>query len=557
MTYRIRFSPSEKILQSGTDPAELIDELRTLWKNSIVANINAIPGLDKIQADHCYIYWDVLLTTNQNVDTIKDVFIFLDEDSKIQVDVIDDGDTDEDDYKKLGHILVEKGDLSVEEMKNVVSKQPKFGELLVEKGLTDPQKIESALLEQKHIREVRKDRKDKTEQTVASSLRVSSIKVDKLVDLVGELVTAQARLAQLSNVVDESELVGLSENMERLIWELRDNTMEMRMLPFGSTFGRFKRLVRDLSGNLHKEIELTTVGGETELDKTVIEKLGDPLTHIIRNCVDHGIEEPDERVKKGKDKVGNVHLSAYHSGANVIVQIKDDGAGLNIEKIEKKAISKGLAPTDRKLSHKEICAMIFEPGFSTAQAVTDVSGRGVGMDVVKKNINLLRGLIDVESKPDEGTTIKLKIPLTLAIIDGLLIAIGKERFVLPLSTVEECIEIKHSEIAEADGRHFVERRGELIPYVNLRDVFDLQEDVPLLEQVVITNIDNERIGFVVDTVIGGHQTVIKSLGSIYKNIEGISGATILGDGSIALIIDVLKIIKNAELDKLEESKQTG
>jgi len=556
-TFRIRFKPSEKILQSGTDPAELISELRELGKSSIVSHVNGIPNLDTLQADHCYIYWDILLTTEHNIDTIKDIFVFLDEDSNVQIDVIDDGEADDGDYKKLGHILVEKGDLSIDEMQKVVSKQPRFGELLVEQGLAEPEKIESALLEQKHIREVRKERKEKTDKTVAASLRVSSVKVDKLVDLVGELVTAQARLAQISNGIDDTELISLSEDIERLIWELRDNTMEMRMLPFGSTFGRFKRLVRDLSGNLNKEIELVTVGGETELDKTVIEKLGDPLTHIIRNCIDHGIEEPDERVKKGKNRLGTIHLSAYHSGANVIIQIKDDGAGLNIEKIEKKAISKGIAPTDRKMSDKEISSLIFEPGFSTAQEVTDVSGRGVGMDVVKKNIDLLRGLIDVDSKQGEGTTIKLKIPLTLAIIDGLLIAIGKERFVLPLSTVEECIEIKHSEITNANGRHFVKRRGELIPYINLRDIFNLGDDIPELEQVVITNIDGERIGFVVDTVIGGHQTVIKSLGSIYKNIEGISGATILGDGSIALILDILKIIINAELDKLKEAGKVG
>ncbi len=554
ITFRIRFTPSEKILQGGNDPAALISELRELGKSSIVVHVNSIPDLDEIQPDYCYIYWDILLTTNQSLDTIKDIFIFLDEESKVQIDIIDEGDAEEGDYKKLGHILVEKGDLSIEEMKNAVSKQPKFGEILVEKGIAEPEKIVSALMEQKHVREVRKERTDKT---VSASLRVSSVKVDKLVDLVGEMVTAQARLAQISINVGDNELVGLSEDIERLIWELRDNTMEMRMLPFGSTFGRFRRLVRDLSENLNKDIELTTLGGETELDKTVIEKLGDPLTHIIRNCLDHGIEEPDERVKKGKPKQGTIHLSAYHSGANVIIQISDDGAGLDLERIEKKAISKGLVPTDRKLSTKEISGLIFEPGFSTAQEVTDVSGRGVGMDVVKKNINLLRGLIDVDSESGKGTTIKLKIPLTLAIIDGLLVAIENEKFVLPLSMVEECIEIKYSDIENANGRNFVKRRGELIPYINLREVFKLKDEIPLLQQVVITNIDNERIGFVVDTVIGGHQTVIKSLGSIYKDIDGVSGATILGDGTIALILDALKIINNAELDKLNKDKKTG
>jgi two-component system chemotaxis sensor kinase CheA len=553
-TYRIRFAPSEQILKSGTNPAELLSELSALGKNSIVAHIKDIPKLDDIEPDFCYLFWDILITTTQGIDAIKDIFIFLDEKSKVQIDIIDEGDTDDIDYKKLGFILVEKGDLSIDEMKKVLSKQQMFGEILLEKGLTDHEKIESALMEQKHIREIRKAR---TEQTVAATLRVSSLKVDKLVDLVGELVTTQARLAQISTNIDDTELVSLSEDIERLIWELRDNTMEMRMLPFGSTFGRFKRLVRDLSTNLNKDIELTTLGGETELDKTVIEKLGDPLTHIIRNCIDHGIEEPDKREQNGKPKQGTINLSAFHSGANVIVQISDDGAGLDIAKIKKKAISKGLISADKKLSSKEISALIFEPGFSTAQEVTDVSGRGVGMDVVKKNINQLRGIIDVESKPGKGTVIKLKIPLTLAIIDGLLVSIGKNKFVLPLSTVEECIEIKHSEISMANRRHFVKRRGELIPYINLRSIFNLNDNIPELEQVAITNIDGERVGFVVDKVIGGHQTVIKSLGSIYKNIDGISGATILGDGTIALILDMLKLIKNAKLGKTKDVKKTG
>jgi len=545
-TYRIRFTPSEKILKSGNDPSELISELCSLGKSSIVSHIDRIPPINEMEPDFCYLYWDILLTTSKDINAIKDIFIFLDEESEVKIDIIDEGDTDDLDYKKLGNILVEKGDLSIEEMKKVLAKQPMLGEILLDKGLTDQDKLASALMEQKHIRQIRKER---TEKTVAASLRVSSMKVDKLVNLVGELVTTQARLSQISSSIDDPELVSLSEDIERLIWELRDNTMEMRMLPFGSTFGRFKRLVRDLSSNLNKEIDLITFGGETELDKTVIEKLGDPLTHIIRNCIDHGIEEPEIRVEKGKPKHGTIKLSAFHSGANVIVQVSDDGSGLDLKAIEQKALSKGLISNDVLLTDKEISSLIFEPGFSTAKEVTDVSGRGVGMDVVKKNINLLRGVIDVDSISDKGTTIKLKIPLTLAIIDGLLVAIGKERFVLPLSTVEECIEVRYDEIKNAKGRNFVKLRGELIPYINLREIFEIKDDIPDLVQVAITNIDNERIGFVVDRVIGGHQTVIKSLGTIYKNIEGISGATILGDGTIALILDVLKIIYNTKIEK--------
>ena len=371
----------------------------------------------------------------------------------------------------------------------------------------------SALSEQEHVREVREKRK--VEEAV-SSIRVSAEKLDKLVDLVGELVTIQARLTEKAASGKDPELLFVAEEVERLTNELRDNTMSIRMLPIGSTFSRFKRLVRDLSQELGKEIELYTEGAETELDKTVIERLNDPLIHIIRNSVDHGIEEPSVREELGKPRVGTIVLSAKHSGGNVLIDITDDGKGLHKEKLRRKAVEKGLISPDAEMSEKEIFSLIFAPGFSTSAAVTSVSGRGVGMDVVKKTVDGLRGSVDVSSEEGTGTSVTLKLPLTLAIIDGLLVEIGKQHFVLPLSLVKECVELTREDVEHSHGRHIANVRGEIVPYVRLREKFGIKGDLPDIEQIVIADIQRTSIGLVVDNVIGEHQTVIKSLGRIYR-----------------------------------------
>lgn len=542
-TYRIRFVPSLDILEKGTDIIYLLSDLYDMGTCSAVAHLTQVPTLQEIEPAICYTSWDIILTTSQSIDAVRDVFIFVENDSRIKIDMIDSADSLEPtDYKPVGNILVEKGSLTEEQRDQAVEHRKKLGEMLVEEGIVAPEDVESALVEQQHVREVRKKR---METETASSLRVSSDKVDQLVNLVGELVTLQARLSQLSHSRSDSEMISLSEEVERITWELRDNSMEMRMLPIGSTFSRFKRLVRDLSNNLGKAVDLTTEGGDTELDKTVIEKLNDPLVHIIRNSIDHGVESPDQRKAAGKPESGNIHLNAFHSGSNVVIQVTDDGAGIDPGVIRNKAIERGLITADMELSDQEIYNLIFEPGFSTAVEVSDVSGRGVGMDVVRRNIEALRGSIDIESEPGIGTTFTLNIPLTLAIIDGLLVKIGEEHFVFPLALVESCIEILHSDIAGEDGQQYVNVRGEIVPYIYLRGQFDINGGCPDIEQIVITDIEKKRIGFVVDHVIGGHQTVIKSLGKVYKHIEGISGATILGDGTIALILDIPKLLMSA------------
>ena len=377
-------------------------------------------------------------------------------------------------------------------------------------------------------------------------------RLDYLVNLVGELVTVQAHLTQTADEKNDGDIIAIAEEVERLISELRDTTLTMRMLPIGSTFSKFKRLVRDLSSELGKEIDLETSGAETELDKTVIEKLNDPLVHLIRNSIDHGIEMPDIRRKAGKSSNGTVLLGAVHSGDSVLVTIRDDGAGLDKEAIRAKAIERGLITAATELTDKEIYNLIFAPGFSTAKTVTSVSGRGVGMDVVKKAIEALRGSIDINSTPGKGSVITLKIPLTLAIIETLLVRINESFFVLPLSMVEECIELTRADVEASHGRNLAHVRGTLIPYVSLREQFGISTEKPEIEQIVIAGVNGSRIGFVVDDVVGEHQTVIKSLGKLYRDVQGISGATILGDGTVALILDPALLVRDVEQTELQQ-----
>jgi len=374
------------------------------------------------------------------------------------------------------------------------------------------------------------------------------------VNLVGELVIAQARLTQVATGAAMPVLTAVAEEIERLVGELRDNTLSIRMLPIGTTFSRFRRLVRDLCSELGKDIALEAEGGETELDKTVIEQLGDPLVHLLRNSIDHGIESPEQREAAGKPRQGVIRLSAKQAGGAVIIRIADDGKGLDAARIRDKALEKGLVAPDAKLSEQEVFQLIFAPGFSTADTVTSVSGRGVGMDVVKRSIEALRGAVDIDSTPGKGVAISITLPLTLAIIDGLQVSAGGEFYIIPLSMVEECVEIA---AARADRGRTLSVRGEIVPFVRLRETFQLPGQAPRVEQVVITRHEHGRTGIAVDEVVGQQQTVIKNLGRLIGRVEGISGATINGDGSMALILDVPQLVSSVLRDSEAERGESA
>ena len=349
----------------------------TVWVNA-VSSPRGIPfQIDTIDPERCYISWDIVVSTNKGLNAVKDVFIFVEDLCEIKIDVIEPGVVVEGGgipLKKLGEILVERGDVTEQQLQSGLSEKRLLGEILIDKGVVAPDRIESALAEQLHMKTMRE--KTRTKEEGISSIRVPAEKLDILVNLVGELVTVQARLSQIASNLSGNELTSVAEEVERLTAELRDNTLNVRMLPIGTTFGRFKRLIHDLSEELGKEIDMTTEGAETELDKTVIERLNDPLVHLIRNCIDHAIEPPEARLSAGKSRKGNIHLSAVHSGANVIIEIRDDGRGLDRQAILTKAIEKGLASPNSELADHDVFSLIFAPGFSTAKKVTSVSGKG-------------------------------------------------------------------------------------------------------------------------------------------------------------------------------------
>jgi two-component system chemotaxis sensor kinase CheA len=549
-TYRIRFRPNPDIFASGTNPLALLHELASLGPHHLTTHTGFLPDLKEMDPETCYLFWDMVLTTSKGINAIKDIFIFAEDQCELKIDIIDEPGSFEEgpDPMRLGEILLARGDLSEQDLNSVLSSRKKIGEVLVEQQAVEKGLIQSALAEQQWIKA---SRRLAAGAPPSSSIRVAAEKLDTLVDLVGELVTVQARLSQKAASQPDPEWASISEAVERLTAELRDNTMGIRMMPIGSTFSKFKRLVRDLSNDLGKHVRLITEGGETELDKNVIERLNDPLVHIIRNCMDHGMEPPHIRESLGKPPQGAITLSAIHSGAHVLIKISDDGRGLDAERIRTKALEKNLISPETELSESELFSLLFTPGFSTAEKVTDLSGRGVGLDVVKKSIESLKGSIDLLSQKGKGATILMKLPLTLAIIDGLLVQIGTSHFVLPLSSIEECVELSKKDTENQKNRHILKVRDEMVPYIPLRHLFGIHGGKPEIEQIVIVEKDNCRLGFVVDQVIGKHQTVIKNLGRIYRNAKGFSGATILPDGKVALILDIHSLLNIAETEEFK------
>ncbi|BDV01064.1 chemotaxis protein CheA [Thermodesulfomicrobium sp. WS] len=531
--WRIRFRPQENIFRTGLDPASLVEELMGLGSAQVVLLGDAVPPLSALDPESCALAWEVLLTTTAAEPTIRDVFIFVEGDAEVRVEPV----PVEDAPPRLGELLARRGDAAPEAIEAALAHRKPVGEVLVEAGVVAPAQVEAALAEQRSIKQL----KDASAAAEAATVRVPAAKLDALVDLVGELVTAQARLSQVAMEQGSGALSAVAEEMERLTDALRDTSLSLRMLPIGSTFARFRRLVRDLSTELGKDIALVTVGEDTELDKTMLERLGDPLVHLLRNSVDHGIEPPHERQRQGKPAQGTIRLVAEHAGGEVVLTIEDDGRGIDVERVRAKALEKGIISADVTLSHEECLQLIFAPGLSTAQKVSNVSGRGVGMDVVKRNIEALRGRISIASTLGQGTTITIRLPLTLAIIDGLLVRVQDAFFVLPLAAVEECVELT-AEAKAASSARLIALRGDLVPYVEVRQVFGVPGTPPPIEQAVIVRVLDRLVGVVVDAVVGEHQTVIKSLGRVFQHVRGVSGATILGDGTIALIVDLAALV---------------
>lgn len=510
---RISWKPHPDLFHNGSNPLGILAELDQMGTCETTTNLDALPPLVELEPDTCYLSYEIVMNTNKTENEIRDVFAFVEDLSDLSIRVTS-GSTPESATPEVTAAPVLSMPVPVPEVEETKEKAPK---------------------------------KASSKSETSGGIRVPAAKLDSLVDLVGELVIAQARLAQLSLSQHQEELISVAEDIGRLSAALRDNTLDLRMVPIGTTFGRFKRLVHDLSSELGKDVQLVTDGAETELDKTMIERLSDPLVHLIRNSCDHGIESPEVRRQSGKSALGTVQLRAYHLGQSVFIEIQDDGAGLDAEAIRNKAVAGGLLDASASLSEQEMYRLILSPGFSTAKTVTNVSGRGVGMDVVKRAVDALRGHIDISSEKGKGTTFRIRLPLTLAIIEGLLVQVGTGRFILPMSAVEECVELTASEIERSHGNRLADVRGSLIPYIRLREWFETPGDLPAIEQIAIISLDGARFGLVVDAIVGQYQTVIKSLGRVFQHVQGLSGATILGDGSVALVIDVQSLLQSLPL----------
>jgi two-component system chemotaxis sensor kinase CheA len=533
-TLHIRFSLPANAMANGTNPLPLLDELRELGECKIIADRSAIPALENYDPSDLYVTWEATLTTDAPRSAIEDVFIFV-----------------------MDEMQLEITEVSAATPAPVVAAPPKAEPAApaVQPEAAAPKAAAPVAAPAKDAKsgDAKSDAKaadskaiDTKSAKASENVRVPAERLDELMDRVGELVIAQSRLSQLASASGDIALRAVSEDIERLSGELRDTMMVLRMVPVTQLFSRFRRLVHDLAHETHKTIELITEGESTEVDKSVIERLADPLVHLVRNSCDHGLETPEERIAAGKPAAGRVVLSARQTGGEVTIMIRDDGRGIDRDRVRAKAESSGIIAPNAVLSDQELLQLIFQPGFSTAQAVTNLSGRGVGMDVVKRTIDALRGSINVVSNPGKGSDISLNIPLTLAIIDGLLVRVGSGRYVIPLSAVEECLELSLEEDMRSRGRSFISLRDSLVPFIRLRDLFRTGTKPDPYQKVVVISTGSERVGLVVDQIIGDHQTVIKSMSKLHHDIATFSGATILGDGSVALILDVAHLVAEGQ-----------
>ena len=550
----INLSFQKDAFRMGVDPLSFVRYLKTIGEiHTLILTTPDMPNSDCFDPESCYLNYKIAFLSDADKQTIEDVFEFASDDCDINIlppsshvevylALLDTYPDDE--LPRIGEMLVEIGALTKNDVSKAIKDQNEhknplkpIGEIFIEKEVIQTQVVEKAIVKQKE--------KKKKSFSESNYIRVDSQKLGLLINLVGELVIAGAAMDLMIEKNGFSEAEEVSANISSLVGDIRDTALELRMVPIGETFSRFKRVVRDVSKEIGKTINLAITGAETELDKTVIEKINDPLTHLIRNSLDHGIESPEIRIAAGKPEEGTITLNAYHESGRVVIQITDDGAGLNKEKIREKAISKGIISETAQLPDQEIYNLIFAAGLSTKAQANDLSGRGVGMDVVKRNIEALRGNVNIDSEEGVGTNITIQLPLTLAIIDGFMVEANNERYIIPLSMVDECVEINNGDWKEDDTQHYINLRGSVMPYLRLADYFnpDHKREKLQRQSLVVVRSGKQKAGFVVDQLHGEQQTVIKPLGEIFKNIKGLSGATVLGDGNVALILDVTSLVE--------------
>jgi two-component system chemotaxis sensor kinase CheA len=545
--FRIKADFKENIFEHGIDPLMIMQDLLSLG-TVIYKNVDRskLPEFEDMDPEKCYLSWKLILKTEHSRQKVDDIFLFVKEDNDIVVEDITAGYEEEGEAyiteRKIGEILVKKGIITETELSEVIQSQEKenrkLGDIVVDKGFATEHEIMNALNEQDKIRK----------KVDTGTVRVDTNKMDNLMNLLGEIVIGQSSIARIADDLDD-EMAFRMKNalhaLDRTTREFQEQIMSIRMIPVGPSFEQFLRFVRDAAHSEGKEIRLEMEGKETELDKTVIEKIGDPLKHMIRNAIDHAIETPEERVAAGKERTGHIWLRAYHQEGNVFIEISDDGRGINKKKLHEKAVKKELILPDEEVSDSRLLSFIFLPGFSTAAQVGELSGRGVGMDVVKTNIEALRGSVEIETEEGKGTTFRIKLPLTLAIIDGMLVRVGKNTYIIPLLSIMETIQAREEDIKTIEGKgEVVIAREEYISLVRTYKHFGIEADHtdPWEALQVIVESSGEKVALMVDDLLGQQQTVIKSLDKVITESRSISGAAILGDGSIALIIDIHGLI---------------
>nr|WP_205347745.1 chemotaxis protein CheA [Pseudomonas allii] len=489
------------VFRNGMDPLSFLRYLDTLGQMVQVTTLtDSIPALEHWDPESCYLGFEIDLRSTASHATLNEVFDFVRDDCDVHIRAVDETPASS---VAIGSDLIAQAEPGLAPASP--QRQPANSEAKTRDG---------------------------------SYVRVNADKLDELINLVGELVIASAGASLLARSCNNDPLQEATSTVSGLVEEILDGALHLRMIPIGDTFNRFRRVVRDVSQELGKDIELIISGAETELDKTVVEKIGDPLMHLLRNAMDHGIESADARRAAGKSSKGHLSLNAYHDSGSIVIEIADDGAGLNRDRILEKAQERGLVASGAVLSDQEVYNLIFEAGFSTAEAVTNLSGRGVGMDVVKRNITLLRGTVDLDSRPGQGTVVRIRLPLTLAIINGFLVGIDQSTYVIPLDMVQECVELDERQRQSSRDQGYLDLRGEVLPLVDLRDHFSHEGPAARRQNVVVVRYAEHKAGLVVDDLHGEFQTVIKPLGKLFGALRGISGSTILGSGAVALILDV-------------------